>query len=141
MEQDLSCCSRDGAIGDGYHTLSALAIFAAAALCHTVTVHDGDTIRCDGEKVRIANIDAPELPGSSRCDPRQLRGGANPSWCDFSVGYASRDALSAFLRSGPVAIKRLGTDPYGRTLATLSVRGQDAGAFLVANGMAKWWRR
>ena len=31
---------------------------AAAVLCLSPTVHDGDTIRCGREKVRIANIDA-----------------------------------------------------------------------------------
>lgn len=115
-------------------------IILAAALCQTVTVHDGDTMRCDGKKVRIANIDAPELPGSSRCDPRQLRRGANPSWCDHDLGYRSRDALRGFLARGPVAIHRQGTDRYGRTLARLSVNGRDAGEYLIRQGLARAWR-
>lgn len=112
----------------------------AIALCASVLVHDGDTLRCDGEKIRIANIDAPELPGSSRCDPRQLRGGNNPSWCDYEAGAASRDALRAFVSRGRVEIKRLGTDRYGRTLATVTVNEQDAGAYLVSIGLARWWK-
>lgn len=120
--------------------MTTILAIAAAALCQTVTVHDGYTIRCDGEKVRVANIDAPELPGSSRCDPRQLRGGKNPSWCDHDLGYRSRDALRAFLARGPVQTHRRGTDRYGRTLATLSVNGRDAGEYLVAQGLARPWR-
>ena len=112
---------------------------AALVLCTIVTVHDGDTIRCNGEKVRIANIDAPELPGSSRCDPRHLRGGDNPSWCDYEAGYASRDALIGFLQTGPDELERLGTDRYGRTLGKVTVSGQDAGAYLVSKGLARWW--
>lgn len=114
-------------------------ILAAAACIHHV--HDGDTLTlCSGEKIRVANIDAPELPGSSRCDPRQLRGGANPSWCDFALGVRSRDALTAFLASGVVVIQRQGTDRFGRTLATLSINGRDAGEHLVGLGLARWWR-
>ncbi|WP_420798907.1 hypothetical protein [Novosphingobium pentaromativorans] len=37
-------------------------------------------------------------------------------------------------------ITRLGTDPYGRTLATVSVNGVDAGNYLVAQGLARPWR-
>lgn len=109
----------------------------AAGLCTVTSVHDGDTIRCGAEKVRIANIDAPELEDSPKCRDRR----ATYAWCDFSAGIQSRDALRAFLSRGRVAIERLGTDPYGRTLATISVNGQDAGAFLVSRGLAKWWGR
>lgn len=43
-------------------------LIAAAALCESLSVHDGDSIRCGPERVRIANIDAPELPGSPKCE-------------------------------------------------------------------------
>ena len=109
---------------------------AALALCVSPTVHDGDTLRCGGEKVRIANIDAPELPGSSKCKPPRPA----YAWCDFRAGYASRDALIAFLAHGRVTIERFGTDPYGRTLATISVNGVDAGEYLVSRGLARPWR-
>jgi len=45
-------------------------VLAAAALCLSPSVHDGDTIRCGRERVRIANIDAPELPDSLKCQDR-----------------------------------------------------------------------
>lgn len=115
-------------------------LILAAAVCSVVSVHDGDTIRCDGEKVRIANIDAPELPGSPRCDPRQLRGGANPSWCDYALGEQSRDAVRAIVGAGRVQIERQGVDRFGRTLATVSVNGRDVGEYLVARGLARRWQ-
>lgn len=112
-----------------------LILAAAAALC-IASVHDGDTIRtCEGERVRIANIDAPELPDSPKCVDRRRRG-----WCDYDLARRSRQALAAFLRSRPVQIERIGTDAYGRTLATLSVNGRDAGEYLVSLGMARPWR-
>lgn len=116
-------------------------LILAAAICID-HVHDGDTLTlCSGEKIRIANIDAPEMPGSPRCDPRQLRGGANPSWCDYDLGYRSRDALQAFIIGGAVVINRQGVDRFGRTLATLSVNGRDAGNYLVRQGLARAWAR
>lgn len=117
-------------------------ILAAATLCLSVTVHDGDGIRCGDEKIRLDNIDAPELEGSPRCSPqsiRRLAGSKNPPWCDYELGIKSADALRSFLR-GNVLIERTGVDPYKRTLARVSVNGRDAGAYLVGQGLARWWR-
>ena len=114
-----------------------------AAIC-IASVHDGDTIRlCSGERVRVEGIDAPELGGSPRCSAKsraRLASSKNPSWCDPRLGLQSRDALRFFLASGTPMIQRTGTDRYGRTLASLSVNGRDAGAYLVARGLAKPWR-
>lgn len=109
-------------------------ILTSAAAC-IANVHDGDSVRlCDGERVRIANIDAPEMPGSSKCE----RG--RRSWCDYRLAVQSRDALQDFLSSGPVTISRQGQDAYGRTLSRVSVNGQDAGQYLVSQGLARVWR-
>lgn len=112
-------------------------IATALAICSVTSVHDGDTIRCGSERVRIANVDAPELADSPKC--RDAR--ASYAWCDFEAGIRSRDALRAFLSRGQVSIERIGVDRYGRTLASISVNGQDAGAYLVSQGLAKWWRK
>jgi endonuclease YncB( thermonuclease family) len=122
--------------------MSALAALAAAALCVNVAVHDGDTIRCRGERIRLESIDAPELAGSPRCEAvnrKRLSGTRNPSWCDDAKGRAARDALRAFLASGPVMVHRHGKDVYGRTLARVTVNGRDAGAFLIQRGLARRW--
>jgi micrococcal nuclease len=111
-----------------------LTILTAASIC-IASVHDGDSIRlCDGERIRIANIDAPEMRGSSRCD--KGRGG----WCDYPLAIHSRDALREFLASGNVTITRLGKDRYDRTLAHVTVNGRDAGAYLIGQGLARRWR-
>lgn len=112
-----------------------LALLAAPALC-IAAIHDGDTVRsCTGERIRIANIDAPELADSPKCRNRRRRG-----WCDARLGLRSRDALAVFLASGRVTIRRSGRDRYGRTLATLMVNGRDAGQVLIAQGLARPWR-
>ena len=108
-------------------------ILAAAAAC-IANVHDGDSIRlCDGERIRIANIDAPEMPGSPKCER-----GRN-GWCDYRLATESRDALQGFLAGGTVTIHRQGRDAYGRTLARVTVNGRDAGHHLVKLGLARRW--
>ena len=105
----------------------------AAAVC-IANVHDGDSIRlCSGERVRITNLDAPEMLGSPKCER-----GRN-GWCDYSLAVRSRAALQKLLLSGPVSIRRDGEDRYGRTLAHVSVNGRDAGQHLVRLGLARRW--
>lgn len=60
------------------------------------TVNDGDTIRCNGERVRLLGIDAPELPGHCR------------SGRDCAPGdrYASTAGLGDAL-TGTIHIERL----------------------------------
>jgi endonuclease YncB( thermonuclease family) len=116
--------------------MGTLAILAAGALCAFPSVHDGDSIRCGGERIRIANIDAPELPGSPKCEDKRRAF----AWCDYQAGYRARDALQAFLSRGRVMIEPLGPDKYGRTLAHVTVNGEDAGRYLVQRGLARWWR-
>lgn len=106
------------------------------AACPAPQVHDGDTLRCGAERVRISDIDAPELPGSPKCDGYRSRW----AWCDAALGYRARDALRAFVGSGPVRLRRIGVDRYGRTLALVSVNGVDAGRWLVARRLARVWR-
>lgn len=110
---------------------------AADSACPSISVHDGDTIRCGRERVRLADIDAPELAGSPRCEGWR----AARSWCDDALARRSRDALRAFLATGHIELRRQGQDKYGRTLATVSVNGVSAGARLVELGLARPYRR
>lgn len=108
--------------------ISILIAAAGAALqpCAAPYVIDGDTIACGRERVRLAVIDAPELPGHCRVGRACVEGN----------GYASKDALAKLLTLGRVSIRRCGIDRYGRTLAHVFVRGQDVGAVMVAGGAA-----
>ena len=92
-----------------------------------VRVIDGDTLDIGGERVRIANIDTPEMPPRSRC----------ASEADGAL--RARDRLKAITASGSVTLERTGTDRYGRTLANVSVGGADAGRALIAAGLARPW--
>lgn len=116
---------------------------AAVAAC-VAHVSDGDTIRlCDGERVRLIGIDAPELRHSERCSAKsraRLKNSRNPAWCDFHRGERSRAALSRLIAIGTVRIERRGVDVYKRTLARVTVNGRDVGEWLIGEGLARPWQ-
>lgn len=104
--------------------LLALAPIDAAALSrrHTVSpetihVHDGDTFYTGSETIRLRGIDTPELG-----QPKAIE--------------ATR-RLIALLHEGPVTIVPRAEDVYGRTVATVYVRGRDIARVLRAEGFAK----
>lgn len=111
-------------------------LLVAAAICMSPSIHDGDTIRCGSERIRIRNIDAPEMPDSPKCHDNRTA----YAWCDYKAGAAAKAALIQFLTKGTIYIERTGTDKYGRTLATIRVNGADAGDYLIGKGLAKPWR-
>ena len=89
------------------------------------TVTDGDTIRCNGERIRLLGIDAPELPGHCRT-------GRN---CAPGDGYASKRSLGDAM-IGTIHISRIGEDHYGRTLAILSSDRGDLSCWQLEHGQA-----
>lgn len=94
---------------------------AQVLLALVVAISDGDTItvRPDGGeqlKVRVAEIDAPES--------RQ------------PFGAASKRSLSDLCFNVRAEIHPQKADRYGRTVARVSCRGQDASAHQVRAGMA-----
>lgn len=105
-----------------------LTILAAAAIAicpahghRQHCVHDGDTIWWEGEKMRLADIDTPELDG--RC--RRER----------ALARAARDRLVVLLNARPITPRRVGNDRYGRTLVVIG----DLGERLIAAGLATRW--
>ena len=89
-------------------------------------VVDGDTFWIDGEKIRIANIDAPEIEGRFVHESR--------------LAQRAKMRLSVLLTGSPIALSRQGRDRYGRTLAAVAVGSDDAGRILVREGLAQPWR-
>lgn len=71
-------------------------------------VHDGDSLRCRGERVRLAGIDAPEMADSPRCkDGRRVW-----SNCDESAAIRSWDGIAMAGRLA--AVRRLEPISTGR---------------------------
>lgn len=106
-----------------------LLLAAALAICapgpRDNCVVDGDTFWLAGEKVRIANIDTPEIHG--QCDRER------------DLARQARERLAA-LMDGTIALHRQGRDRYGRVLARVTAQGRDVGAVLIAEGLAREWK-
>ena len=89
-------------------------------------VIDGDTIRLNGERIRLLGIDAPEL-SRPQCEAERL------------LARQATIRLSELLSSGPWQVRRDGVDVYGRTLARLRLESGWAGRMLVHEGLARNW--
>lgn len=100
-----------------------IALLLAAQL---VAVVDGDTLRVDGERVRLIGVDAPEIR-SAACAEERRRG-------------ERAKAMLAHLVAGHVlSLQRDGTDRYGRTLAVVLADGADVNAAMISSGHAVAW--
>lgn len=109
--------------------LAALAVlFALPAMAGPegrVTVVDGDTIRVDGERVRLFGIDAPERDQLCwEADGTAVR-----------CGEWSTRVLARFAEGRQARCEAIRLDRFGRTLATCEVRGVDLGETLLRNGV------
>ena len=112
----------------------ALTLAAAFALCapgpRNTCVVDGDTFWLQGEKVRIADINAPETHGAQ---------------CPFELNLGDRATmrLIALLNMGPFDLATRGSrdrDRYGRLLRVVTRHGRSLGEELVAEGLAERWK-
>ena len=112
--------------------LLAAAVSGPFDLCHTGggynCVVDGDTLWVAGEKIRIADIDAPETH-----PPRCAR--------EADLGRRATLRLQSLVNAGPFDLAVMGrdTDRYGRKLRVLVRRGQSLGDRLVGEGLARTW--
>ena len=85
-------------------------------------MHDGDSFIVERERIRIADIDTPELDGACESE-RRLAGRA-------------RYTLVAILNSERYDVHRQGTDRYGRIVAN---SGGSIGDQMVRAGVARTW--
>lgn len=108
--------------------LEFAAVAAAAVIaCNAPTVHDGDTIRCGSERIRLFGVDAPEV-----------RRGQTPA---EPFAYEARDLLFSLTR-GRVACRVVDHDRYGRNVARCwSDASPDINAAIIRSGYASEYRR
>ena len=93
-----------------------------------VRIIDGDTFDHGGVRIRIADIDTPEVRGR----------------CPYETELAARATrrLSALLAAGPFELEPIAgrdTDRYGRKLRIVTRGGRSLGDMLVAEGLARTW--
>jgi endonuclease YncB( thermonuclease family) len=86
---------------------------------------DGDSIRLNGENLRLQGIDAPELFQTCRVSGRET-----------ACGRESLAALRKLLNSGLSTCIGHERDRYGRLLVTCRIRGINVNARMVVDGHA-----
>lgn len=89
----------------------------------TVAVIDGETLRLEGQIIRLGGVEAP-----SRGD--LCRGGAD-------CGGAATSTLAALVRDRRVECRLSGRDRLGRPFAICDANGTDLSRAIVASGWAR----
>lgn len=113
-------------------TSQADKLTARFALCdgpiRRTCVVDGDTFWFKGDKIRIADIDAPEI-SAPRCEDERI------------AGVIARDRLLELLNAGGFSLESgwRDTDRYGRKLRTVTRASRSLGEILVEEGLARRW--
>ena len=102
----------------------ALCVRASQRNC----VIDGDTIRYGGVKIRLEDIDAPEV-FSPKCVS------------EAALGRQATLRLLELMNAGPFELVGGGrdTDRYGRKLRVIERGGRSVGDTLIAEGLARRW--
>jgi endonuclease YncB( thermonuclease family) len=92
-------------------------------------VVDGDTLWINGQKVRVADIDAPEI-STPKCAS------------ELALGNKATDRLVELVNEGPFELRAWqdrDTDRYGRRLGVLVRDGRSLVDRLVSEGLARTW--
>ena len=89
--------------------------------------YDGDTCTAiDGEKIRLACIDTPELKGKNS---------------DHEKAIEAKDFLNKLIADKEISIKRITKDRYGRTVAELFKDGVNIQELIVNKGYGKIYKK
>ncbi|ULJ82735.1 thermonuclease family protein (plasmid) [Rhizobium sp. C104] len=95
----------------------------------TTCVVDGDTLWIRGEKIRVADIDTPEV-SEPKCAS------------ELALGRRATDRLIELVNQAPFqfhAWPARDKDRYGRKLRVLIRNGKSLGNILVSEGLARTW--
>jgi endonuclease YncB( thermonuclease family) len=90
---------------------------------------DGDTFWFEGQKIRIADIDTPEI-SQPQCQQ------------EYDQGMVAKDRLTQLLNAGPFELRvpdGRSQDGYGRQLRLVVRGGKSIGNQLVEEGLAHRW--
>ncbi|WP_133366628.1 thermonuclease family protein [Qipengyuania sediminis] len=92
-------------------------------------VIDGDTFRYRGEKIRVADINTPEV-SSPQCA------------YEAQLGARATARFHQLLNEGPFTLEPTdrAQDKYGRALFVVTRDGESLGAVLVREGLAEEWQ-
>jgi len=102
-------------------------LYSALSTTIIKSCYDGDTCTAvDGEKIRLACIDTPELKGKN---------------ANKIPAKEARDFLNQLVANKKVSIKRMTKDRYGRTVAEIYKDGTNIQELIVNKGYGKIYKR
>ena len=110
-------------------TTSSTTQFSMCGTTRITCVVDGDTIWIEGTKIRVADIDTPEV-NEPKCDS------------ELALGNRATQRFLQLLNEGPIELKPTGNrdeDRYGRKLRVITRNGHSLGDQLVSEGLARTW--
>lgn len=130
LSQEMQTPFDDSAVNDIHVETANVSMPLCKGWPRVNCVIDGDTIWYRREKIRIADINAPETH-----DPR----------CTYEAGLGKRatDRMISLLNAGPFQIVSTGDrdeDVYGRKLRIVERNGYSLGQTLVKEGLAERWQ-
>ena len=103
----------------------------AGGITGPATVTDGDSIKIDGQRIRIHGIDAPEK--KQTC--------TYPSGEKWLCGSAATAYMADLVAGQTVTCEERDVDHYGRVVAVCHAAGTDIGKAMVHHGLALAYRR
>ncbi|MDR9764408.1 thermonuclease family protein [Rhizobium redzepovicii] len=114
-------------------------MIAAVVMCASLTAVDGDTVRCDGQLMRLLGggipfawgIDTPEIGSHAKCLKER------------KLAQIAKGRLKELLEERGLRIEIKGYDntPAHRPLVNIYRKdGREVGAMLLAEGFARDWR-
>ena len=112
---------------------AVLDVTSTLSICNgpirTNCVVDGDTFWLQSVKIRIADIDTPEI-GEPKCE------------AELALGKRATQRMRELLNAGPFELEAWpdrDEDQYGRKLRVVVRGGQSLGNVLVSEGLARTW--
>lgn len=103
--------------------------FARCGIIKRNCVIDGDTLYVAGEKIRVADVDTPEI-SEPKCASEK------------ALGERATERFVELMNAGPFEVRAWqgrDEDQYGRKLRVLVRGGRSLGDILVSEGLARTW--
>jgi endonuclease YncB( thermonuclease family) len=112
-------------------------MIGAIIICASLTAVDGDTVKCDGQNMRllgqgvvdVRGIDTPEIGSRAKCEKER------------KLALIAKHHLIDLLQGKKIRIEAKGIDGFERPLVNLYLPdGREIGQILLKEGTAReWW--
>ena len=122
-------------VGLFFQTSSIAPLVAAPIGSNEIKVVDGDTIRAKGRSYRLVDFDAPET-GRAKCDAERVLGQKAKERLQQLVDAGGLD-LTEIVCSCPSSTLGTRNCNYGRLCGRLTAHGEDVGAILIREKLAR----